>query len=358
MSGSTLLREVEKTLQWVKEADVRHWLGEASRCFQAEAYDAAVVMAWSATIAHLVGETRRIGPEVFQYAFRKAYRDRKKVPNGPEELVGEDDKAFIQACEQMRFLRVTKDELHRFRDLRNHSAHPIGNQVDERKATRFLGLCLKIVSRQTGDVSILDDTLLVEYALESGTSAETLVDLVDARYRLSAAQRLMDTYISNSGPEYDALVGVWYRIWDLLDEPERKQLWRKIAFEVVRAMQGRNDFRNGEELARFIVWPVPSQKHLYRDFIARQYIADLRRKVQDGTFSPEDKDFALWFYDRLPKEFQQQLVHLCTRWLIRRVKRGDFDGSDLDFNAWLRDQSDPHRQVRFRIIRDAIVRRY
>lgn len=359
ISGSTLLREVKGTLQRIAKADVVcHWLDEASRCFQAEAYDAAIVMAWSATIADLVAEVNRIGSEVFQYAFRKEYPDRKKVPNGPEELVGDDDKAFVQVCVQMRFLRVAKEDLHRFRECRNKSAHPSGYQADEHEATRFLGLCLKIVNRQVDGVHILNDTLLVDYALESGHSAETIVDLVDSDYRLSAAMKLMNTYLSNSGPEYDALIGVWYRIWDLLSEAEQTQMWRKIASEVVRALKGRNNFRNGEELARFIVWPDPGQKHLYRDFIAGQYIATLRRKVQDGTFSSEDKDFALWLYDKLPRQFQRQIIRLCVRWLIRRVRRGDFDGSDLDFNAWLKQQSDAGQQTRFQVIRDAIVRRY
>lgn len=358
MSGTRLLREGESVLQEVSELDVRRYLDEALKCFSAGAYDAAIIMGWSATIAHLIHQVNKIGLEVFQYAFRQAYPERKKLPDTPDDLVGDDDRAFVQVCEQMRFLRVGSDNLHRFRERRNKSAHPNNTPADQSEAKRHLCLCLDVARHSVASVRIRDDALLVEYALRSGSSAETIVDLIDSDFRLSTATKLLDAYLSNSGPEYDALLGVWRQLWALLGEMERTELWRRLASEVVRVLKGRNDFRNGEELARLIVWPVPTQRNLYRDFIARRYVSDLKRKVQDGSFSSEDKKFALWLYERLPEEFQSQIIHLCTRWLVKRVKQGDFDGSDLDFNAWLKRQSGPNQQGRFQVIRDAIVRRY
>lgn len=360
MADRILSNEVEKALQVLQgqEPYVHHYLKQAFECFKAGAYDAAIVMAWSATVAHLEQAINKIGSDVFQYCFRKEYPDRKKLPSTPGNLVGEDDRAFVQVCKQMRFLRVASDDLHRFRERRNQSAHPNNDPAQECDAKRFLGFCLKMVSHPAADVLILDDTLLVEYALESGHSAESIVSLIHPCYQKSAAIKVMEAYLSNSEPEYDALVSVWYRLWDLLPEADKKDLWYRIAVEVVRALKGRNDFRDGEDVARFIVWPVPSQSHLHRDFIARQYIANLKQKVRDGTFAFEHKDFALWLYDKLPDKFQQQIMHLCTRWLLMRVIRGDFDGSDLDFNAWPKERSDPKCQRRFQVIRDAIVRRY
>jgi len=358
MPDPALLHRIEIVIQSLHEPDVRCYLDEAFKCFTTEAYAAAIVMAWSATIAHLVHEANKIGLEVFQYAFSKEYPERKKIPGKPEELVGDDDKAFVQVCNQMRCLRVASEDLHRFRVRRNESAHPNNNPADEHDAERFLRLCLTVVIRPAENVCILDNTLLVEYALDRGHSAATIVSLVHPSYQVSAATKVMEAYLNNSGPEYDGLVSVWYRVWDLLTETDRNRLWRKLAIEVVRALKGRNEFRSCEEVARFIVWPAPSQKHLYRDFIARQYIHELKRKVQDGIFSSEDKEFALWLYNKLPEGFQRQVVHLCTRWLVDRVKRGDFNGADLDFNAWLKGQSAPDQQTRFQVIRDAIVRRY
>ncbi|MCR4407435.1 MAG: hypothetical protein NUW24_11025 [Anaerolineae bacterium] len=358
MSGVALLSETERVLQQVSEPDVRCYLDEALKCFSAEAYDAAIVMAWSATIAHLIHQVNKIGLEVFQYAFRQEYPDRKKLPNTPDDLVGDDDKAFIQVCGQMRFLRVKSADLHRFRDHRNNSAHPNQNPAGQPEAEWCLKLCLEVVRYPAESVRIRDDALLVEYALRSGSSAETIVDLIDSDFHLSTATKLLDAYLNNSGPEYDTLVGIWRRLWDLLNETDRTELWGRLENEVVRALEGHNDVRNGEELARFIVWPVPNQSNHYRDSIARRYVSDLKRKVQDGSFSSEDKEFALWLYERLPGEFQSQIVHLCTRWLVKRVRQGNFDGRDLDFNAWLKMQSGPNQQRRFQTIRDAIVRRY
>ncbi|MGB9879971.1 MAG: hypothetical protein ACPLRM_04340, partial [Anaerolineae bacterium] len=355
MSASTLLCEAESVLQQVSEPDVRHYLDDAIKCFSAGAYDAAIVMAWSATIAHLVHQVNQIGLEVFQYAFRQEYPERKKLPNTPKDLVGDDDRAFVQVCTQMRFLRVASDELHRFRDRRNNSAHPSQTLASEDDARRFLRLCLKVVRHPAQEVRILDDTFLVDYALKSGSSAETIVELVHSDYRVSAATKLMEAYLSNSESQYDALVGVWRRLWGLLTEADKQVLWRKLATEVIHALKGRNDFRNSEEIARFIVWPAPNEKHLYRDFIAGRYIHYLRSKVEDGSFSREDKEFALWLYERLPEEFRRQIIHLCTRWVVKRVRQGDFDGSDLDFNAWLKGQSGLNQQTRFQVIRDAIV---
>ena len=358
MPDLALLRRIEMVIQSLREPDVRRYMAEASKCFTVGAYDAAIVMAWSATIAHLVREVKKIGLEVFQYGFRKEFPDRKKKPDTPEELVGDDDRSFVQVCKQMRFLRVESEDLYRFRECRNKSAHPDSDLADEYSAERFLRLCLTVVSRPAEDVCILDDVLLVEYALDNGHSPETVASLIYPNCRASAATKLMKAYLNNSGSEYDALDSVWYRVWDLLTETDRNVLWRKLAVEVVRALKGRNEFRSCEEIARFIVWPAPDQKHLYRDFIAGQYIHGLKHKVQDGSFSSEDKELALWLYDKLPEESQRQVVHLCTRWLVDRVKRGDFSGADLDFNAWLKGQSAHSQQTRFQVTRDAIVRRY
>ncbi|MBO9339248.1 MAG: hypothetical protein J7464_11120 [Chloroflexus sp.] len=356
--SDALLREIEKVIQGLQEPDVCCYLDQASKSFSAGAYDAAIVMAWSATIAHLIREVNQIGPGVFQCGFRKEYPDRKKVPSSPEELVGDDDKSFIQVCQQMRFLRVAKDNLHRFRDRRNRSAHPTQTPATKDEARECLALCLKVVSHPAQDVRILDDALLVEYALESGSSAETIVGLVHTEHRLSAATKILQAYLSNSEPQYDALVGVWHRIWGLFSDAYKAKLWRNLAIEVVRVLKHRNPTRNSQELANLIVWPDPTKIHLYRDFIAKQYILSLKRKVQNKTFSDEDKDFALWLYEKVPKNFQKQIVRLCILWLIRRVKCGDFTGADLDFNAWLKSQSGSAQQIRFQIIKDAIVRRY
>jgi hypothetical protein len=353
-----LLTEIEKVIQSLQVPEVCRYLDQASKSFSAGAYDAAIVMAWSATVAHLIREVNQIGPEVFQYGFRREYPDRKKVPSSPEELVGDDDKAFIQVCQQMRFLRVAGDDLHRFRERRNRSAHPTQTPANEDEARKCLALCLKVVSRPAQDVCILDDALLVNYALENGSSAEVIVGLVHPKYRLSAATKILQAYLSNSEPQYDALVGVWHRIWDLFSDADKAKLWRNLAIEVVQALKDRNPIRNGQELANLIIWLESTKSHLYRDFIARQYVLSLKRKVQNETFSDEDKEFALWLYDKVPTDFQVQIVRLCTLWLIHRVKRGDFTGADLDFNAWLKEQSRPDQQVTFQTIRDAILRRY
>ncbi len=358
MPDEDLLQRFEAVVQSAREPVVRRYLEEASKCFKVGAYAAAIVMAWSATVAHLMDEAEHIGVEVFQYGFRQEYPDRKKIPGKPEELVGDDDRAFVQVCKQMRFLQVKSEDLHRFRECRNQSAHPNSKTACKHDARQFLHLCLTVVRRPAESVRILDDTLLVDYALRSGSSAETIVSLVHPNYRVSAANKLMEAYLNNSGPEYDALVGVWYRVWDLLTETDRNVLWHKLATEVVRALKGRNEHRNCEEIARFIVWPPPVQRHLYRDFIAGQYIRDLKRKIADDSFSSEDKEFALWLYDKLPEEFQRKVVHLCTRWLVGRVKRGNFDGADLDFNAWLQEQSPQNQRARFQVVRAAIIRRY
>ncbi|HXK89817.1 MAG TPA: hypothetical protein PL027_07480 [Thermosynergistes sp.] len=356
--SDVLLKKIEKVIQSLQEPEVCHYLDQAFKSFSAGAYDAAIVMAWSATVAYLVREVNQIGPEVFQYAFRKEYPDRRRMPNGPEELVGDDDRAFIQVCQQMRFLRVASDDLHRFRDRRNKGVHPNQTPANEDDARQYLALCLSVVSHPTQDVHILDDALLVEYALEIGSSAETIVKLVHPEYRLSTATKLLEAYFSNSGPQYDALVSVWRQLWDLLAETDRQVLWPKLVDAVDTALDGRDDFRSGEDIARFIVWPLSDEEHSHRDSIAERYIYHLKTKVREGSFSDEDKEFALWLYNRLPKDFQEQIVRLCTLWLVHRVKRGDFTGADLDFNAWLKAQSRSDQQVRFQIIRDAIVRRY
>jgi len=356
--SDVLLKEIKKVIQSLQEPEVCRYLDQASKSFLAGAYDAAIVMAWSATIAHLIREVNQIGPEVFQYGFRKEYPDRKRVPNSPEELVGDDDRAFIQVCQQMRFLRVASADLHRFRERRNKSAHPTQTPANEDEARQCLALCLKVVSHPAQDVCILDDTLLVDYALENDSSAGGIVGLVHPEYRLSAANKILQAYLSNSGPQYNVLVGVWLRIWGLFSDAYKAKLWRNLAIEVVRMLKHRNPTRNSQELANLIVWPDPTKSHLYRDFIAKQYILRLKRKVQNKTFSDEDKEFALWLYHKVPTDFQVQIVRLCTLWLIHRVKRGDFNGADLDFNAWLKAQSGSAQQVRFQIIRDAIVRRY
>jgi len=356
--SDVLLKEIERVTQSLQEPEVCHYLDQASKSFSAGAYDAAIVMAWSATVAHLIREVNQIGPEVFQYGFRKGYPDRRRVPNSPEELVGDDDKAFIQVCQQMRFLRVASADLHRFRERRNQSAHPTSEPASEDEARQCLALCLQVVSRPAQEACILDDALLVDYALENGSSAEAIVGLVHPEYRLSAATRLLEAYLSNSGPEYDALVSVWRQLWNLLTEADRQALWPRLVDEVVRALDGRNNFRGGEDIARFIVWPSPHEEHLHRDDIVERCIHYLKSKVCDGSFSDEDKEFALWLYDKVPTDFRGQIVRLCTLWLIHRVKSGDFTGADLDFNAWLKGQSGPGQQVRFQTIRDAIVRRY
>jgi hypothetical protein len=362
--SDALIEAIERVIQSLQqqEPEVCRYLDQASKSFSAGAYDAAIVMAWSATVAHLIREVNQIGPEVFQYGFRREYPDRKKGPNSPEELVGDDDKAFIQVCQQMRFLRVASADLHRFRERRNQSAHPTRTPANQGEARKCLALCLEMVSHPAQDVCILDDALLVDYALENknGSSAEAIVGLVHPKYRLSAATKLLEAYLSNSDPQhdYDVLVGVWLRMWDILGDADKTRLWRRLAGEVIRALKGRNPFRNSQELARLIVWPDPTSRHLYRDFIAKHYVSSLKRKEEGGTFSDEDKEFALWLYDKVPTDFQVQIVRLCTLWLIHRVKRGDFTGADLDFNAWLKEQSRPDQQVRFQTIRDAIVRRY
>jgi len=358
--SDVLLEAIEKVIQSLQgqEPEVCSYLDQASQSFSVKAYDAAIVMAWSATVAHLIREVNQIGPEVFEYGFRKGYTDRKKVPNSPEELIGDDDRAFIQVCQQMRFFRVANADLHRFRERRNQSAHPTRTPANEDEARKCLALCLEVVSHPAQDVCILDDALLVDYALEKGSSAEVIVGLIHPEYRLSAATRLLETYLSNSGSEYDGLVSIWRQLWNLLTEADRQALWPRLGDEAARALNGHNECRSGEDIARFIVWPSPNEKNLHRDAIVERCIHYLKGKLRDGSFSDEDKEFALWLYDKVPTDFQVQIVRLCTLWLIHRVKRGDFTGADLDFNAWLKEQSRPDQQVRFQIIREAIVRRY
>jgi hypothetical protein len=358
--SDALIEAIERVIQSLQqqEPDVCLYLDQASKSFSAGAYDAAIVMAWSATIAHLIRVVNQIGLEVFQYAFRKEYPDRKKVPNGPEELAGDDDKAFIQVCQQMRFLRVSKDDLHRFRARRHKSAHPTSEFANRDEARQYLEICLQVVSLPAQEERILDDTLLVDYAVENGSSAEAMVGFVHPEYRLLVAIRLLEKYLSNSGPEYDVLANVWRQLWNLLTEVDRQALWSRLVDAITRALNRGNAFRSAEDIARFIVWPSPNEENLHRDVIVERYIHYLKSKVRDGSFSNEDKEFLLWLYDKVPLDFQNQVIRLCTLWLIRRVKCGDFTGADLDFNAWLKAQSGPAQQKRFQIIRDAIVRRY
>jgi hypothetical protein len=160
MPGPVLLSRVEAVLQSACEPDVCHYLDEAYKCFRAEAYNAAVVMAWCGVIAYFRLLVSQIGVPFLAYHCW-ALKQKEKDDQGRElesfdrwqvdfNLREVPDRNLLEALERMRLVQAS--DLIVFRQRRNSFAHPDNEFASEQEAVELIEMAnpvyCRVVSRE------------------------------------------------------------------------------------------------------------------------------------------------------------------------------------------------------------------
>lgn len=310
-----LQQRFEAIVQGAAEPLARRYLEEAYRCFCAEAYNGAVVMAWNAVAFHL----RRVVEEVGEAYFRHNY----KILHGQEpsdDLRRINDNLFIQACARAGILQDAIPGLEPLRNRRNDCAHPTGIFVTLDEIIDLVESIGNIVSRQVVNERLTNIAILREFARVAGEQdGKTIAAWVQENLCPQLMHDLLAIFERDDEVrDVSGIIGLWRGLWNRVDDLTRQRLWDRIE-RIVRAVLHEADrsLRTPEEWVKLIVWPNPGDEHPSRDCVGQLFVEWIEQRAQSGEFAAADMGLAYDLLRHLPPSLCERLGAVLQE-MVRR----------------------------------------
>jgi hypothetical protein len=136
-----VLRDLRDLARNLPESAERTFLEEAVRCFEVEAYRAAIVMAWIVTLDHLYGYILAHKLQSFNAALSQMKDRRVRTSNiaSRDDFSDIPEGKFIEICRNARIIsNDVRKILEQKLDTRNSAAHPSGVIITPVKASEFI----------------------------------------------------------------------------------------------------------------------------------------------------------------------------------------------------------------------------
>ncbi len=298
MLDPALHSRIDAVLQSTRESNARRYMEEARKCFNAEAYNAAVVMAWCGVVSyfHLV-----VSQMYHYFAFHFGFvgdkssknRLRDERPKPPPELTRINDDILLQTWERMGMSFKVTEQLKALRMRRNTFGHPSGVICSAKEATELIEAALPLLQRVANDEQIVDPIQVGAYLREAMEPAdeEGLVAL-GARIHddacLEVAHRLLSAYF---GEPRLRVCKLWKKLWERIGEQQRNDLWKRLEQAVHQAIEANSNLQP-YDLIPLVVWPPVNEINQCRDNILDAYLGWLERLVAADEFGRGDRDFA------------------------------------------------------------------
>jgi hypothetical protein len=296
MPDQMLLVRFDQVLQVAAEPGARRYLEEAHRCFAAEAYSAAVVMAWCAVISHLHLAITSIGRGFFDCQYEKL-QDQKP----PSELHRVNDSVLLQICERMGLMPGIAETLQNFRECRNQCAHPTGQFASGEEAIHLAEIAVPLLQKTLQNIKLESKVALREYARDANIVDSGLADWIDPQIRLEVAHDLLSIFLNDQ--EVDNLEGVralWRDIWDKLGSNQQGSLWERLERAVDKALDDQSSIPSPEEIFGYIVWPLADENNPHRDRVGKIYLDGLECGLQENSFGAVELQLARDLRQHLP----------------------------------------------------------
>ncbi len=133
---SKTLRELLDNLTLERE---RQFLEETIRCYEVDAYRAAIVMGWILTLDHLYEYIINHKLTDFNYAMSKNQGIKLSKVNNKDDFSSLKESVFIDVCRSANIIsNDVRKILDQKLDIRNSAAHPSNIAIAKLKATEFL----------------------------------------------------------------------------------------------------------------------------------------------------------------------------------------------------------------------------
>ncbi len=306
MPDETLRQRFEMVAQSAREPVVRRYLEEACRCFSADAYNGAVVMAWNAVAYYIRQVVETISVALFRHNYTILHGQ-----NPPDEMRTINDNLFIHTCRRMGILQDVIDRLGRLRDRRNDCAHPSGIFVLPDETVELVESVRQVVSCQVADERLTEIGILQEFARKaSEQEGAAVAQWVEEGLCSQLAHNLLTIFSRNNDVEnISGIIGLWHGLWGRLDDISRQRLWNRIIEEIARDVLEGNEaaLRTPEELVRLIVWPQPDDTHPSRDRVGQLFVEWLEGLAQSGSFREPDMALARGLRQHMPAPLRDRL---------------------------------------------------
>jgi len=315
MPDPVSLSRVECVVQSACEPNVRRYLDEAYKCFRAEAYNAAVVMAWCGVIAYFRLLVSQIGVPFLAYHYWALKRkndhesehgsfDQWQVDFNLKEV---PDRNLLEALQRMHLVEVSN--LAVLRQRRNSFAHPDNEFASEQEAVGLIEtanvVCHRTVSRER--ISHLADVVGYAKATSDKLAAQRIGWWIEDTSCLELAHGVLTAYLYDEEANVAGLLGLWYGLWWRLTEQQTASLWDRLECAVEDAVGNLSILRSLYDLTDLVIWPRPDTENKSRDRIAEIYIAWLENRVSTNEFGGPDIDLARRLRQHLPCNIRQKL---------------------------------------------------
>jgi hypothetical protein len=322
MPDVALLCRLETIVQSAYEPDVRQYLNEVYKCYKAEAYNAAVLMAWCAVIAYFRLLVLQIGVSFLAYHCWSPEFKGKDDKEGFKEfdqwqrgfaLKEIPDRALLEALEKMYLVKTS--DLTRFRQRRNSFAHPDNEFASEQECIELIEMaknvyCRRIVQERVG---LFADIIGYATVIADKLAVYEIGKWVEDAACLELAHKTLAAYLSNKEASVEGLLGLWQGLWTRLTDTST--LWKRLEQMIAEATATPDPYALVESID-WIIWPEPETENAPRDRIAGMYINWLKTRVDNEEFKGADIDLARRMRQYLPVNMQQQLQNV-----IEEMKR-------------------------------------
>ncbi len=323
---------LDSILTEIPEAEVRAYVAEAVRCFQAGAYNAAVVMGWCAVARYFRLLITAIDHDFFEFNYRKTFGD------APTDLVG--DARLITACEGMGLMTGVGEKLEPFRQKRNQCAHPHDIWMTAEDVVRLIkDAAQRVLTHTVGQERLTSAGAVVTFARETDKVLpearwRTLVERIeDEEERLHFAHGLLSAFFGMDGiRKAQNVVTLYHTTYDHLSKVRRSSLDQRLAKQVAISLgyelqddeQGgwlltgatdvgaTRESREVVELADLIRWPAPDEANPYRDCVCECVLREFESRLTD-----REPDIPTRLLHRLrrgaPPQFQERVNGIYAR---------------------------------------------
>ncbi len=318
MPDPALARRIAAVVETTCEPDVRRYLEEAYKCFMAEAYSAAVVMAWNAVACHMRHVVEKIGEAFFAYHYSAVHKG-----NPPKSMRDVHDSHLVTTCKRMGVL--PSDPVHiavdTLRNRRNDCAHPTGLFASEEELVDLLDKLCIYLRQSVSDVRLSPQAAL-EFIMDEEQNEQEILQIVawvHESHCEQLAHHMLTMFLTNEDVDTSRLEVLWKRLWERVDDEGRRHLWVRLEHAVQQALDDENRLRTPEDLLALIVWPSPEDSHEVRDCIGELYLSWLEKRLEQNDFAERDMKLARELRQYLPANLRTRANTLWQE-MIRRYQ--------------------------------------